>query len=79
MKAVSDQAESYCVYVKPRKITQLMHDIIPYMVDCSADTVVHLLLLKSSMPIVEDRQLLSLENMVHRYFGIAKTSNFCEA
>ena len=56
-----------------------MHDIIPYMVDCSADTVVHLLLLKSSMPIVEDRQLLSLENMVHRYFGIAKTSNFCEA
>ena len=49
MKAVLAQAESCCVYVKPQKIMQHMHDIIPKLFDCWADPVAHLLLLKSSM------------------------------
>ena len=49
MKAFSAKAESCCVYVNPPKIMQHMHGIIPYMFDCWADLVVHLLLLNSSM------------------------------
>ena len=39
-----------CVYVKLPKIILHMLGIIPDMFDCWADTVVHLLLLRSSMP-----------------------------
>ena len=50
MKAVSAQAVSYCVYVKPPKwIMQYMRGIIPYMFDCWAHSVAHLLLPKSSV------------------------------
>ena len=35
---------------EPQKIMQPIHGIIPYMFDCWADPVFHLLLLKSSMP-----------------------------
>ena len=49
MKAGSAQAESCCVYVKPEKFMQHMHNIIPKLFDCWADTVAHLFLLKSSM------------------------------
>ena len=51
VKAFSAKAESCCVSVNPPKIMQHMHGIIPYMFDCWADLVVHLLLLKSSMHI----------------------------
>ena len=50
MKAVSAQAVSCCVYFKPQNIMQHMHCIIPYMFDCWANRVDHLLLLKTSMP-----------------------------
>ena len=43
MKAGSAQAESCCVYVKPEKIMQHMYGIIPYLFDCWADPVAHLL------------------------------------
>ena len=49
MKAVLAQAESCCVYVKPKKCMQNIHDIIPYVFYCWANPVVHRLLLKSSM------------------------------
>ena len=49
MKSVSAQAESCCVYVLPPKRMQHMQGIIPYLFDCWADPVVHLLLLKSSV------------------------------
>ena len=49
MKAVSTQAVSCCVYVKPPKIMQQMQEIIPCMFDCWVNPVVHLRLLKSSM------------------------------
>ena len=51
MKAVLAQAESCRVYVKPQKIMQHMHGIIPLLFDCWADPVAHLLLLKSSVVI----------------------------
>ena len=47
MKALSAQAES--CYVKPQKIMQHMHGNIPYMFNCWAYPVVHLLLQQSSM------------------------------
>jgi len=49
MKAGFAQAESCCVYVKPEKFMQHMHDITPKLFYCWADLVAHLLLLKSSM------------------------------
>ena len=49
MNAGLAQAESCCVYVKPEKIMQHMHGIIPKLFYCWADPVAHLLLLKSSM------------------------------
>ena len=49
MKAGTAQAKSCCVCVKPKKIMQKMHGIIPQLFDCWADPVAHLLLLKSSM------------------------------
>ena len=49
MKAVLAQAESCCVYVKPRKFIKHMHGIIPCLFDCCVDSVVQLLLLKSSI------------------------------
>ena len=49
MKAGSAQAKSCCVCVKPKKIMQQMHGIIPQLFDCWADPVAHLFLLKSSM------------------------------
>ena len=49
MKAASAQAVSCCVYAKPQIMMQHMDDIIPYMFDCWAAPVVHLLLLKSSL------------------------------
>ena len=48
MKAILAQVVSYHVLNKPRKIMQHMH--IPYMFDCSTNSVVLLLQLKSSMP-----------------------------
>ena len=48
-KAGSAQAESCCVYVKPEIFLQHIHDILPKLLDCWADPVAHLLLLKSSM------------------------------
>ena len=42
------QVVSCCVFVKPSKIMQPMHGIIPFMFDCWTDPVGHLLLLKSS-------------------------------
>ena len=45
MKAVSAQAVSCCVHVKPPKIMQHIHNIIPYMFGYWANLV----LLKSSM------------------------------
>ena len=56
MKAGSAQAKSCCVYVKPQKIMQHMHDIIPKLFDRWADPVAHLLLLKSSMGFHIDHQ-----------------------
>ena len=48
MKAVWAQVVSWCVYDKPKNY--VAHDgFIPYIFDCWADPVVHLLLLKSSM------------------------------
>ena len=52
MKAVSAQAVSCCVHVNPSKIMLHMHDIIPYIFDCWADPVFHLILLKSSIDTV---------------------------
>ena len=48
MKAGSAQVESGCVYVKPKKIMQQMHGLIPQLFDCWADPVAHLLLLKKA-------------------------------
>ena len=42
MKAVSAVVESCCVYDKAQKVVQQMHGIIPYLLDCWADPVVHL-------------------------------------
>ena len=47
MKAVLAQAESCRVYVKPPKIMQNMHGIIPFMFDCWANPIV-------SSPCVKD-------------------------
>ena len=44
MKAGSAQAKSYCVYVNPKNIIQ---HIIPLLLDCWADPVAHLLLLRA--------------------------------
>ena len=52
MKAVTAQAESCCVYVKPPKIRHHMHGKIPQLFDCWAHPLAHLLLLKSSMTYV---------------------------
>ena len=41
MKAGSAQAESCCVYVKPKKCIQHIHDILPKLFDCWADPVAH--------------------------------------
>ena len=49
MKAVWVQAVSCCVYNNTNKVIQHMHGNIPFMFDCWADSVLHLLLLKSSM------------------------------
>ena len=43
------QAESCCVNVKPKKIMQHMHGIIPYLFDFWAIPVAHLIILESSM------------------------------
>ena len=48
MKAVLAQWVSCCVFDTPKKFAQHVHGNIPYMVDCWANTAVHLLLLKSS-------------------------------
>ena len=53
MKAGLAQAESCCVYVKPKKMMKHMHGITPCLFDCCTDPVVHLLLLKSSMDKLE--------------------------
>ena len=42
MKAVSAQAKICSVYVKPKKIMQHMHGIIPFMFECLANPVAHL-------------------------------------
>ena len=47
MKAGLAEAESCCLYVKPQKIMQHMSGIIPFLFDCWADPVPHLLILKT--------------------------------
>ena len=49
MKAVSAQVISCCVLTNRNNIIQKIHDNIPFIFECWADPVVHLLLLKSSM------------------------------
>ena len=61
MKAVSAQAESYCVYVVPK----IMQHIIPDMFDGWTNPVFHLLRLKSSI----DMHLMS--HLASRILGSA--------
>ena len=49
MNAVSTLGVSYCVFDKQKKI-QDMHGNVLYLFDYWADPVVHLILLKGSMP-----------------------------
>ena len=49
MKATSAQVKRCCVYDQPKNIMQQMHGNISYMLDCWANPVFHLLLLKSFM------------------------------
>ena len=48
MKAVSVKQEAVVLMTKP-KFIQHRYGIIPYMFDCGADPIVHLLLLRRSM------------------------------
>ena len=50
MKAVLAQVVSCCVYDKSKQNKQYLDGTIPYMLDCWANPVAYLLLLKSSMP-----------------------------
>ena len=68
MKAGSAQAKNCYVYVKPEKLMQHMHGIIPLLFDFWADPVVHLLLLKSSMKSPNLIECIAITTVSYLYF-----------
>ena len=80
VKTVSDQGLSCCICPTP-KIMQYIYGIIPYMLDCCVDPVVHLLLKSSTalLPLWQslNRQSLTFNStIVHYLSSVTRLGNF---